>query len=510
MTAGLVMGLGRKAPMSTTLPAPTLGWNTRDPISELKAGYALVLDNMFPDSSKVSLRRGYREHANTMGAAVKTVLSWVGQSSKKLFGFANAKIWDASTFGAAASDVTAGSAITTDIWHGVNFGGRLTVVNGADVPRQYNGSVWADTGFTGVTQANLVHINAYRSRLYLTEINTLKVWYGGADAITGALTAFDMQYVFRNGGYLIFMATASRDTGSGPDDFAVFMSSTGEILIYEGANPGDATWGLVGRFYTAVPLSRRGFVNMSGDIALLTKSGLIHLSQIVQESRDREEDIALTKNIGPTINQAARDYSDNTQWQPIIHTRGTMGIINIPVVDLSQSHQYVWNTITGAWCRFKSINAIHWAIHNDKPYFGAADGSIYEFDVTGADDGAAILADMRPAFSYLNHRGMRKQFHMAKPILTADAAMTLSVDLEVDYQEGTASNLVTLDEDIGTAWDDGDWDDFYWASGGQLYQNIYGVTGLGDAVSTRIRASTENVQWALNAVSLYYTRASWL
>jgi len=133
MTAGMISA-GRKRPMSATLPAPTLGWNTKDPISEMEPGYAVVLDNWFPDSSKVSLRRGYREHANTLGAAVKSVMAWDGPSSSKLFGFANSKIWNCTTYAGAGSDVTAGSTITTDIWHGVNFGGRLTVVNGADVP----------------------------------------------------------------------------------------------------------------------------------------------------------------------------------------------------------------------------------------------------------------------------------------------------------------------------------------------------------------------------------------
>lgn len=510
VTAGMVMGVGRKRGMSATLPAPTLGWNTKDPISEMKSGYAVTLDNYFPDSSKVSLRRGYREQASALGGAVKSVMEWSGPSSEKLFGFANSKIWDCSTFGAAATDVTAGSAITTDIWQGINFGGRATMFNGADVPRQYDGSNWADTGFTGATQENLITAFTYRSRIYAIEKNTLKCWYAGADAITGSMTGFDMKYVYQLGGSLLFGATLSRDSGSGSDDVACFVSDQGEILVYEGANPGDSSWNLIGRYRTAVPLSRRGFVSIGGDLALLTKAGLIPMSKIVAEGRSREVDIALTANISPTINQASRDYGSNFGWQPLLYPRGTMGMINVPIVDSSQSHQYVWNTLTGAWCRFKGVNALCWTLFNDKPYFGASDGSVYEFDVTNGDDGTAIMGDIRPAFSYLGHRGMRKQFHLAKPLVVADAATTFSVDLEVDYQDSNASNLVSLSGVSGTDWDDGTWDETDWAGGSTLFAATYGVTGLGNAASLRIRSQTQNVQIALNAMELYFTPAGWL
>lgn len=509
MTAGIVSA-GRKRGMSATLPAPTLGWNTKDPISEMKPGYAVVLDNWFPDSSKISLRRGYREHANTLGAAVKTVLAWDGPSSSKLFGFANSKIWDCTTFGGAGSDVTAGSAITSDVWQGFNFGGRLTVFNGSDVPRQYDGSNWADTGFTGVTQADLITGFTYRSRIYAVEKNKLKVWYGGADAITGGLTAFDMQYAFRLGGKLLFGAALSRDSGSGSDDVAVFASDKGEVLVYEGSYPGDSSWTLIGRYQTAVPLSRRAFVSIGGDLALLTKAGLIPMSKIVAEGRTREVDIALTANISPTINAAARDYGSNFGWEAMLYPRGTMGLINVPVVDSSQSHQYVWNTLTGAWCRFKNANALCWTLYQDKPYFGASDGSVYEFDVTNGDDGTGIMGDVRPAFSYLGKRGMRKHFLHAKPIIVADADVTFSADLEVDYRDSVASNLVSLTADSGTDWNDGTWNEFDWAGGSTLYAETYGVTGLGDAATLRIRSQTENVQIALNAYSLYFVPAGWL
>lgn len=496
---------------TVTQPAPTKGWNSRDALSEMKPGFAVLLDNYFPDSSKCSLRNGSRVHSTGMGAPVKTALAWEGLSSRKLFGFANNKIWDASAFSTGASDVTAGSAITTDIWHGQNFGGRLTVVNGADVPRQWNGSAWIDTTFTGVTQSNLANIFSYRSRLYFPEANTLKVWYGGADSISGALTAFDMQYVFRLGGSLLAGGALSRDSGNGADDLAVFLSSLGEVLVYQGANPGDSTtWNLIGRYRTATPIGRRCLISIGGDLAIITKAGLVPMSKVMAKGQGDEVDIALTANISPTVNKSARDYGDNFGWQAMLYPKGTRGIMNVPTVDSSQAHQYVWNTLTGAWCRFKGMNAISWALYNDKPYFGGPDGKIYEADVTQADAGTDIVGDIRPAFSYLGKRGMRKQFHLAKPIIEADAAATLSVDLETDYREADASNLVSLDGGAGTQWDEGAWDSFQWGGATQIYAEAYGVVGLGDAASLRIRSQTKNVSLSLNAFSLYYTSAGWL
>lgn len=510
MTAGMVLGVGRKRGMASTLSAPVRGWNTRDPISEMKDGYALTLDNWFPDSSKISLRRGYRSHSTGMSSDVESLLTWEGPSSSKLFAFANTKIWDASTYAGTASDVTNSTTITNNKWIGQNFGGKLTCVNGVDECLQYSGSTWAHTGFTGVTEANLANINAYRSRLYMVEKSTWKVWYGAADAITGALTSFDMQYVAKSGGYLMAQGNISRDSGAGADDVTAFVGSTGEVLVYEGSYPGDTTWKLIGRYKTAPPIGRKCLFNVGGELVIITKAGLVSMSEVMTTAEGANTDVRLTRNIAPTFNQAARDYGDNFGWQVILHPRGTMGICNIPIVEGDQAHQYVWNTLTGAWCRFKNIPAICWAIFNDKPYFGGNSGVVYEFDVTNSDAGAAIAGDVRPAFSYLGKRGMRKQFHLAKPIFVADSALSLSVDLEVDYQESTPNNTVSLTGASGTAWDDGDWDSFDWAGGALIYQDTYGVSGLGDCASLRIRSSTVDVQIALNAMSLYYTPASFL
>ena len=49
-------------------------------------------------------------------------------------------------------------------------------------------------------------------------------------------------------------------------------------------------------------------------------------------------------------------------------------MFNIPELAGEVSHQHIRNTITGAWCRFTGMNALHWATFGRRIFFGEAGG----------------------------------------------------------------------------------------------------------------------------------------
>ena len=62
---------------SVSLPAPVKGWNTRDNLSDMKQDYAIILDNWFPLTDRLKLRRGYASHATGIGTgAVESLLDY--------------------------------------------------------------------------------------------------------------------------------------------------------------------------------------------------------------------------------------------------------------------------------------------------------------------------------------------------------------------------------------------------------------------------------------------------
>ena len=51
---------------SKTIPPPVLGWNTKDPISQMDPLYSPEIENYFPGNGVVSLRNGYTQHVKTV------------------------------------------------------------------------------------------------------------------------------------------------------------------------------------------------------------------------------------------------------------------------------------------------------------------------------------------------------------------------------------------------------------------------------------------------------------
>jgi hypothetical protein len=156
------------------------------------------------------------------------------------------------------------SGLTNARWQHVNVatagGNFLLAVNGADKLRGYDGTNWYTDGdgshdITGVDSATLIHVNTHKERVWFVQKDTLKAWYLGTKAISGAATAFPFQSIAQSGGYpSVAMATWTIDAGFGADDLAVFITSQGEVIVYRGTDPSSATtWALVGVWQLGTP-----------------------------------------------------------------------------------------------------------------------------------------------------------------------------------------------------------------------------------------------------------------
>jgi hypothetical protein len=63
------------------------------------------------------------------------------------------------------------------------------------------------------------------------------VWYLPVNSISGAANPLDFGAIARNGGYMQAMGTWTLDAGQGADDYAVFVTSMGEVIVYNGTDP---------------------------------------------------------------------------------------------------------------------------------------------------------------------------------------------------------------------------------------------------------------------------------
>jgi hypothetical protein len=482
------------------MPPPYGGLNALSARMAMPAQDAIQLDNYFPRPGGVSLRGGSRIHTTggMGGLPVQTLAEWAGGSSSKLIAAANGNLYDCSTLSATASSLASG--YTSDQWQTVMFRGQLHLVNGADAPQMYNGSAVSAPAWTGPTVANLIQVNIYRSRMYFVEKNTFKIWYGGVDSVSGALTSFDMQSLFKLGGSLSFMATWTRDSGNGMDDLAVFVSDQGEVLVYQGAYPADPTWYRTGRYETLTPLGRRCFCTLGAELLLGTVGGVIPMSAIITLGTEEQATKAITFKINQLISDAAMTWGSNFGWQIQSYPLGNYVLLNVPVSDDTgsiSSWQYVVSTLTGAWCRFLGQNAPCWALFNDLLYFGTGTGTVRQADYGYSDgstaalktNGAVITGTIQTSFQDYGLPGVLKRFLNCQPFVSSNGEVSLGLAMQVDYRTRAIEGAVSTNQS-GSPWDTSPWDVTPWGDATQVNRSWLGIGAAGHVGSLRISTMT--------------------
>jgi hypothetical protein len=492
-----------KVSLSTSVPAPTLGLNAKDDIAGMDPRFALKLRNAFPEADRLTVRKGHIEHGTDMTDPVESLMPWAGSSNIKLIAATEDTLWDTTSAGAASSLET---SFTNGRWQYTNFstsGGHfLVMVNGADAPQKYDGSTISETTITGsgLTATNLINIASHKSRIWLIEKDSMNAWYLGTEAIAGTASKFPLGSVFNEGGYLVAAGTYSDDAGEGIEDYLAFISSMGEVLLYQGTDPASAnTWSLAGRFKTGSPLGRRCIAKMGGDLLFLTEAGVISMKAMLKYDRAQQEFSSVSDKIDPLVTEAARRFKDHFGWQIMTHPRAKWLVVNVPTSEGVSQYQYIMNTITGAWCDFDGLNANVFASTGDNVYFGGNDGTVYEADYLYDDNGSKIDADIKTAFNYFNSRGTEKHFTMIRPVLSSTGVPTLTVGASVDYDETEPSGDLTPAQQVVAEWDNANWDEDVWGGISLVTRKWTGLKKVGMCMAINMRISIRGGACAVNS-----------
>lgn len=490
-----------------TMPVPTGGWNARDPIAGMPPTDAVRLDNYFPTTADCRLRNGFVSHATGMTGTIDTLMTYsVGPAVNTMWAWTSGgSLFNVSAAGAVGAAALSGR--TNGRWQWINFttsgGTFISAVNGADTAVQYDGTTWANSTMTGVTLADLINVFEFKRRLFFIEKDKLKLWYLPVDSITGALTAFNVQAQFKNGGYLMAGGSLTRDGGDGLDDLLVLISSKGEVIIYQGLDPAvDFT--LVGRYAIGAPLGRKCFMKAGADILALTIDGIVGISTIITLDRAASNKAALSDKIRDAFNQASKLYKDNFGWQAISYPRGNMVLFNIPVATGDDQHQYVINPITGAWTRFRGWNANCWVLFEERIYFGGNDGKVYKADEGFNDNGATIQGVVQTAFTYPHEDINYKHFKSVQVIMKTEQQLTYGVTLVTDFETEYSLTFVTFDSGSAlSVWNLATWDVDPWAT--LLLAKVWhDVPARGAAVSVVFSTEVKDTEIQLSIFNVLY------
>jgi hypothetical protein len=425
---------------------------------------ALLLDNFFPEPQGVRVRRGYTSHATGMSGNVESLLVYTSASASKMFAGNGTSIFNVTSSGAVgAADVTGLTNVKFQSVMMANSGTQyLYIVNGVDNPRHYNGGAWATPAITGVDESTFMNISLHKKRLWFTPVNSMSLWYLATDAIAGAASEFPVGALFKRGGYVMATGTWSVDAGDGMDDLFVIVTSEGEVALYAGTDPSSATtWELVGVYRIGEPIGRRCLLQVGADLAIMTEDGILPLSVVFRGDADRAvaNNKALTRNIREAWMEAVQRVGTTFGWEMIAYPRRNMALVNVPAGGGELTWQFAFNTITGAWSRFKSQEANCWAVFNDDLYFGGTDGNVFQADYGSSDNSVSITASMLPAYMHLGARGRLKHVKGCRPIYSTDVPeVSPEIYIGVDYEVPTETDDAVMAETGFFTWDSSQWD----------------------------------------------------
>lgn len=455
---------------SVPMPAPTGGWVTNLSIADMPPNTALILDNFFPRANTVDVINGFTPWATGLPASpVETLMNWTGAATKKQIAAVGGKTYDVTNQAPVGAALRSGYA--NNRWQSAQIGtpgGQFLLgVNGVDTPFKYDGTIWSDNVVSGTYNGNalvstsLIHTNNFKQRIFMIEANKLGFWYLPVSTVSGVMQYFDLSQFSKLGGYVVAMGNWTREILNGVDIFAVFVTSEGEVLMYQGNDPGDTSnWALVGSFFMGPPVGRRCLRQYGNDLMTISVDGYQLISQVVVRERlnltAEGQSLAFNfDNIQPTVLNAVESYKANFGWDVVHYPRQRMAIFNVPLIENSLMQQHVVNTNTGAWCRFTGHNGCCWNVFNQNLFFGGATGTVFIAD-NGQDlNGDGITWELKTAFNYFGNPGVNKQFQTIQPVLISNGSLSFNYGVDVDFgniEPGFGDTITSSSTPWGSPW----------------------------------------------------------
>lgn len=470
----------QKQAKAHTFPAPVRGLVFNENLAVVQPGSASILDNWICTTKGIKARGGSAKIA-TLGSAVTSLFSFKSGSIGKIFGATATDIYDVSAV--ADPDVTPTADVTGQTagyystqQFGTAGGDFLVCVNGSDDMQQFDGGTWtainaaSSPTITGVSTSALSHVWSYASRLFFVEKDTLSAWYLPVDSIAGAASEFSLAGIFQLGGSLLFGGTWSLDSGSGLDDKCIFVSTEGEVAVYEGTNPGDPNnWSLVGVYQVTPPLGQNCTMRAGGDLLIATQVGLVPISAAISKDVGALSLSSVSKPIESIWTDKANTYT--LPWEVVKWPEQSVMLIAMANT-IEDSETYCCNLKTGAWSRFTNIGIRTMAHFDGLIYAGGNDGIVKRLGTGGNDIGTPYTAVYVGNFEPID--GVEKTILQARAKFNAGHDIGYFVGARVDYDTATSTPPESIPEFATALWDVAKWDEAQW-DGGSVITSVSAI-----------------------------------
>lgn len=459
----------RSGPM--TYPAPIGGLVTNYDVTNEQLGVCAVVKNMYPTLTGLKVRGGYSQHGLTDDDKdIESLFTYRSGTTQTMFAATETSIYDMTSPTpppvATADEV---STLTSGDWVATQFTNAgtsvLTIANGSDTVRQFDGASWSVPVITfpdATTTDDLNFVFSWGKRLWFIKNSTMDLYYLDVNAIQGAAALFPIGSVFRRGGNLLLGFTWSTDAGDGLDDKFVVVSTEGEVAVYGGTDPDAAeTFFLEQVYQIGKPLGKNATMKYGGDVFIATSEGLIPMSQIVVQNRNALGLYSVSRPIEEEWRMAAA--ASPTGWRIAQWAERNLAFITFPISSVTDGTLFVFNTITQKWATVTNWAATCFESINGSLFFGAADGYVMQGESTGEDDGSSFTATFLSQFRAAEKFGQTKSAALASMHFRGSGTPHVKLFARTDGDISIPNQSSVTEGSTGSAeWDVGLWDEALW------------------------------------------------
>jgi len=499
---------------TTHIPAPTAGMNLVDPASALGPNQAISTVNLVKGERGLLPRPGYEEQATHVGATdgdVRSLLAFHGTTGaqNRFFGCAPDGIYDVSTptstptlkhaFG--ISDTNSGRGVGCDV---AIAGGHFYLY--ADEANGYlvydeSTDTWAAGSTTVIVPADIRFVTFYKNRVWFVQTNSLIAGYLAAGTLAGAVTTFDLGTVFQHGGQLIGMWSWSLDAGDGRNSNLVFITSTGEVAIYTGDDPGAAGWKLAGLWNVGgVPVGRRLAYAYGSDLLMLTTQGALPISKLVNAETPLGESLYATRQMQPYFVQAMAEQGSRIGWEMNLHPKAGFLIINTPGVPGSVQEQLAMPYSSKGWSRLQGLDILCMEVWDGNLYFGTRNGRVCKS--AGYVDDARLGGDMAHiqsvncftigGFSTMGSARYKNVTFVVPRFITHGVSPIQEALARYDFDIADAGTASGTALGTGSLWDSAIWDTSLWMGLTATSEIVQGTVGRGVNVAVGVAFQSQD------------------
>lgn len=504
-----------------TVPAPMAGINAVTSLALQAPTECVYTYNLVSQDLGMVVRQGFVEWANGWtGGPAKTAIPFEGHQADhdRLFVANNDGIWDCTVEGAAVSQVLSwpdplGEAGYCSYTVFTNDGGAMFILlcdkrNGYYVYTQTTDS-WAEVTegvgaeqIDGVDPINLDFVFIWKNRVWFVEQDSANGWYLDVASLYGTATKFNFGAQFKQGGSLRSFYNWSLDGGLGLDDLMVAVSGAGDVVIYQGTDPDDATaFSLRGSWSIgAVPAGNRFGVEFGGEVYVLSVYGLLPMSQLLNGSSMNDPNTYLTAKISPFVREVMADHRQELGWQVVVHAEGAELYIETPQDTLRGNVAFVQYFGNQAWSMVRGLDKFHTINWRGRAFWthgaknslvierGHVDNVWLDPDIDG--DPAPIQWSMLTSYQDFESGTRFKRCQYIRPQFIAQDVPAYSTKARYDF-DITEMYVTPLALPGATGrWDVGLWDIEVWGGGLQRVDRPIGAQGMGRHVAIALRGSS--------------------